>query len=441
MSLEREQRILRAESRVSPDNPFAYILSSEHIFTARTLKGITAQFVNAVSWTAPEMAMKKKVLPIEDIKGIEKAVFDGLEKGFSIGIATCPIGLFVKGGMESAPYWCGKSGIRSERDFRVFLEGDQDWEYFGAAFPTVEEREKRPWLGKGFLQTTKHTSNLVEVVVNYHPFEYGLDPENHYVARVSMLEDQRVSGEMRLGTYILRALGGGLEPRHRIFFNFPSTLELTHAQKYDNQLPPGYTAYGRSYLTAKFPVIIGGIVNYVRGGERLYTLHSQGKLTTQQLEEKMKELHIFAFPSEELECGLIFTDEAGRVLLEIIDLAEEGGLATFFRKIKGGAPVSRLTREAVYLLERVRREERELISKSRLEAFYRLLVKPEARRTVERFLSSTLLKKGKEILQLGEVLRNLEDFEPILEFIGTHRRPQLYEVREIPRSARRRLRA
>lgn len=435
----------RTRDQIHRENPFGFLLEKGW-YTAQTTKGMSAQFVHGVSLVDPGLAMEKYVFPAGDVRGIERKALEGLTRGLSIGLSTCPANPFAKeGGMEAAPYWVR---IRDETDLRVALEGDREWRHWGDRFPTADERKGRPWIERGLVRTARTCLNLAEVVVNFHPPEYGQDKARHYVARVCF-NHKRVSGEMRLDTYNLRGLGGGLAARDRILFEFPHDSEISHHQKYGTtiwirteggtpqktDLPPlpssGKIAYGQTYLVSRFKDMIDGMVVYTRGLSSLVESLPSGPLDSNGL-EAMEDLRARSFPAEEMVEGILLVSEAGVSALTVAESAvqdSEGGLV---RDILSGSSPSHISRKTLELLERARGE-----GGLREEArnLYQALINPQARGTVEGFLSFVLIRKGERIFQIGQVLELLPQFEPILEFIATDDIPLLYEVREIPRSA------
>lgn len=437
----------RTRDQIHIENPFGFLLEKGW-YTAQTTKGMSAQFVHGVSLVDPGLAMEKYVFPADNVRGIERRALDGLTRGFSIGLSTCPANPFAKeGGMEAAPYWVG---LRDEKDLRVALEGDKGWGHWGDRFQTADERKGRPWIERGLVRTARTYLNLAEVVVNFHPPEYGQDKARHYVARVCF-NHKGVSGEMRLDTYNLRGLGGGLDARDRILFEFPYDSEVLSRQRCGSikwietrgkipkraELPPlpssGKVAYGQGYLVPRYEDMIDGMVVYTQRLSNLVESLPRGPLDSGGL-EAMEDLRARSFLAEEIVEGILFVSEAGVMALTVAESAvqdSEGGLV---RDILSGSSPSHISRKTLELLERARGEGG---LREEARSLYQALINPQARRTVEGFLSFVLIGKGERIFQIGQVLELLPQFEPILEFIATDDIPLLYEVREIPRSARR----
>jgi len=180
-----------------------------------------------------------------------------------------------------------------------------------------------------------------------------------------------------------------------------------------------------------------GLVHYVQESARLRSLRAEGKLSRPEMERQAETLLDEAFPPEPLPGSLILVGEMGRRILEIIVSGHTRGSTGFIQAMLGDTPIGDLSERALYLLDMARREEGAL-PRLQLEAFYRQLIDPQARQAVETFLDSILVENGDKILQIREVLEHLPEFEPTLEFIVTRNKPQLYEVRELPRSIKRR---
>lgn len=183
------------------------------VLTASTPKGRVAQLVNLFSRIKPEKIVSKRVFDASDIGGIEDALNQGLEMGFSCGIATCFTSTKV---MESAPYWVGRIGVHKPDDIKAVIEGDPNWRYFGSRVP-VGERGKYNWTEGGLKGLLNNYPTPKEVVVNYQPEGFAIKPEKHCAVNMYLLPRESNIHQRNLyiaiapGTYNTRALSGRMQ--------------------------------------------------------------------------------------------------------------------------------------------------------------------------------------------------------------------------------------
>lgn len=192
------------------------------MLTALTPKGRVAQLVGFLSELQPNLVTHKELFHSEDLAGIESALKSALAKGYCGGIATCYLDTKM---MQASPYWVGRTGVNDYDDIEWVLKGDPEWKHFGERVP-ADAREKYPWVADGLVGLTRRNTKPAEVVVNFHPKGYALDPKNHFVANLYSFQDHNKISQRNLYatiapcTYNTRVLGGNMRRTNNIFLTY-----------------------------------------------------------------------------------------------------------------------------------------------------------------------------------------------------------------------------
>lgn len=430
----------RNEAPTTPDH-VSMGIDWESLFTAKTRKGVNAQFVNQIHLGSPERAIMKSVFNARNTEGIRNALHSGLDEGFSMGVATC---YYQTSAMEGAPYWAGRTGIHSTEDIEPFLLGDPNWDHFGSRIPE-KQRRKYPWIPLGLNGLNKTSNGPIETVINHHPKNYGLNPENHFVAHLYRPSPTKNNPIRALEIYVApdtintRALGGELNrskilhiflPYGKILENQPIPVACILTAGVEHFTPEAKSAIDdvilairSSYLAAKEHIVpmqalaAGGVTaDYAeRTGQKLAFLtdtHLQDKISHQ--------------PTSIPYLEHILTDrEISTILSEAI------GLSGAFHKAALGQLESTEAVMAINHAIKTNRDYRNWISFIISPFLYRDFLKPKAAAIVNQVLDRLFQKDSQELWTeiLDVVDGPLNDrFAPVLEFIGSPL--QLYEVKE-----------
>lgn len=428
----------RHEVPLTPDHiPIG--IEWDAIFTAKTRKGEIAQFVNQIHLGSPERAIRKLLFDARDREGIRKALHTGLEEGFSMGVATCYYQTRV---MESAPYWAGRTGIHSPEDIEPFLHGDPDWQHLGSRIPE-QQRHKYPWIPLGLYYLNRTSGGPTEIVINHHPKNYGLNPENHFVVHLygTPPEDNpKRALEIYIApdTYNTRALGGELDrtkmlhiflPYGKIPENLPTPVACTLTAGIKHFTPEAkgaiddiILAIRSSYLKAKARLTAteGSAAGIVTADYAERTIEKLALLTDYLQDE------IWQQPTSIPYLRHILTDrEISTIISDAIRLSAAFPKAALSQL--GPAEAIMAINDAIKTNKDYRNWTSFIIS----PFLYRDFLKPKTVAIVDQVLDRLFQKDSHELwTEVLDVIDGpLNDrFEPILEFIGPPL--QLYEVRE-----------
>jgi len=171
---------------------------------AMTPKGGVALLVGLFH---PDLRIEKRVFGSEGVEDILDCVYEGVERGFSVGIATSRFSSLINTdtGQEKSPWWIKlEKMIEEDGGLEKFLYGDPD--------AILHDR------ALGYLGCLKRYPDMDETIVNWHPTGYGDHLEDHFVVRVRLpgseivgadFMTETIVGEVLQGTLNFREMDGG----------------------------------------------------------------------------------------------------------------------------------------------------------------------------------------------------------------------------------------
>ncbi len=184
--------------------------------SAKTKKGKAHEIVGLIAMCYPHLSFTKQVFARGEPEKVARRVEAQYQEGYSVGISTS-FGSAAE--MKSSPYWFGRrGGIVDKETFQRFLHGENEENRYWDI--SDKEREKYPWLVKGYLKTIKEPEcRIVESIVTSHPEGYAQNSQNNFVARLYPYKCG-VRIEMMGGTANLRDLDSHTKRDDLICFSY-----------------------------------------------------------------------------------------------------------------------------------------------------------------------------------------------------------------------------